>query len=148
MAETDVTNADLSLRQRLHEPNRDWFERVMSAERTRLHALVNAMVPLMKLGLNEGPLQNFQVTVGPDTYARVVFHGPVSIREYEGLLAHIAFYKTMLPDWKEESDDSDTSTVTPSSLCTAADLERYVKNAVTSIIAATPMPLVLTPDSP
>jgi hypothetical protein len=124
-------------RQYKNEPDGEWFERVLDTQNARIRALASAMVPLMNLGTNNGPLQKFTVTVGSNTVADVCFRGgQVSVKEYDSLLAHIAFYKTLLPGGDDENSDD----VAVGPLLTVDDLSKYLTDAVNRIIDDVPMP--------
>lgn len=58
---------------------------------------VDAILPVLKFRTDENSLRKFVIPVGPYTKATVEFSGPVSIDEYDSLLAHVAYYKTLFP---------------------------------------------------
>lgn len=65
------------------------------------------MAPMMRLaGINAdkptvSPV-NFHVPLTRSTSVKVEFFGPVGIDEYDALLAHVAFYKLLVPQDGEE----------------------------------------------
>jgi hypothetical protein len=65
--------------------------------RAQFKKFADTMVPLLYFGREYHGLTRFTIPVGSNTTATVSFTGPVGIDEYESLLAHIAYYKTLLP---------------------------------------------------
>lgn len=65
------------------------------------------MGPMMRLaGMQDrradGSLVKFHVPLTRSTSVKVEFVGPVGVDEYDALLAHVAFYKTLVPQEGEE----------------------------------------------
>lgn len=65
--------------------------------RQQFKEFTDAMVPLLYFGRDFHGLTKFTIPVGSETTATVRFERPVGIDEYESLLAHVAYYKTLLP---------------------------------------------------
>jgi len=82
------------------------------SERTLTMAQVDELLsPMLALaGMHErdtpaSALTAFRVPLSRSTSVEVKFHGPVGIDEYDALLAHVAFYKTLVPQDGEQKVD-------------------------------------------
>lgn len=65
------------------------------------------MVPILSLAGIHGRFDrvspaNFHVPLTRETTVEVKFHGPVGVDEYDALLAHVAFYKLLVPKKTEQ----------------------------------------------
>lgn len=85
----------------------------MNDERTFTKSQVDELLtPLLNLAVmnnRDVPISAvtaFRVPLSRSTSVEVKFHGPVGIEEYDALLAHVAFYKLMVPAEGEDKLDS------------------------------------------
>lgn len=80
--------------------------------REQVTALINGVHRLG--GNNPGFPREWQIHVGPQTFVKLEFEGPVGADEWDALLAHVAFYKqwykevpsTSLVNFKEAFEDA------------------------------------------
>lgn len=84
----------------------------MTAERTftksQIDELLAPLLNLVAMNNRDVPVSavtTFRVPLSRSTSVEVKFHGPVGIEEYDALLAHVAFYKLMVPQEGEEKLD-------------------------------------------